>query len=264
MLRFLTAIEPEMDEEVLLVVAVFYLLFAVIMLAVAVVTYVFQSLAIYKMASRRGINNPWLAWVPVGNVWIMGSLSDQYQYVVKGKVTNRRKILMGLEIALVVVYLAFYVLAFIVGIMSGMAPATDAAATSAVGGLLAMVVALVMVAVAIVMTVFQYITLYDIFNSADPNNAVLYFVLSILVSITLPILLFICRNKDGGMPPRKVAPQPQAAPAFVPAPECAAAPAAPVAEEAPVAKEGFALPEEFAEEPEEAPVEQEESTEPTE
>ena len=54
--------------------------------------YVFSSLALYTVAQRRGLNKPWLAWVPVVNCWILGSLSDQYRYVVRGENKSKRKI----------------------------------------------------------------------------------------------------------------------------------------------------------------------------
>src|SRR5699024_11895073 len=66
-------------------------------LAAVLVLYIFQSCSLYSIAKRRGISNPGLAWVPVAFVWILGSVSDQYQYVVRGKVCNRRKILLRSE-----------------------------------------------------------------------------------------------------------------------------------------------------------------------
>ena len=45
--------------------------------------------------------------------------------------------------------------------------------------------------------------LYDVYRSMDPNNAVLYLVLSILFRPTEPFFLFFNREKDLGMPPRK-------------------------------------------------------------
>ena len=64
--------------------------------------YILQAWALYTIAQRRGINKPWLAWIPVVNVWILGSISDQYQYVVKKQVKNKRKVLLGLNIAMAV------------------------------------------------------------------------------------------------------------------------------------------------------------------
>lgn len=49
--------------------------------------------------------------------------------------------------------------------------------------------------------------LYDIYVSMDPGNSVLFTVLSILFRVTKPVFLFINRNKDGGMPPRREVPR---------------------------------------------------------
>ena len=46
---------------------------------IQIAVYVFTSLALYTIAKRRGINHPWLSWIPVANVWILGSIADQYR-----------------------------------------------------------------------------------------------------------------------------------------------------------------------------------------
>ena len=56
-----------------------------------IASYILSSLALYALAVRRGIDKAWLSWVPVLKVWIVGSLSDQYRYVVKGQVKSKRK-----------------------------------------------------------------------------------------------------------------------------------------------------------------------------
>ena len=86
------------------VLAIFYLIVALLSLALSVVIYIFHSLGLYTIANRRGIHHSWLAWLPVGNLWLLGSIADQYQYVVKGKIKNRRKVMLGLSIAVFAVY----------------------------------------------------------------------------------------------------------------------------------------------------------------
>lgn len=66
-------------------------------LAFLAVQYVFQSLSLYAIARRRGIAHPGLAGCG-GLFWILGSISDQYQYVVQGKIRNYRKILLALAV----------------------------------------------------------------------------------------------------------------------------------------------------------------------
>ena len=182
-------------------VLVFLVIFYLIMLAVCITFYVLQALGLYTVAKRRGINHPWLAWVPVGNLWLLGTISDQYQYVAKGRVRNRRKVLLGLIIGMFGVLILACGLA--VGAVIGMSDMLS-------GAMLALVVIcyIAYVVLAIVVTVFQYIAYYDLFASCDPGNAVLYLVLSIVFNITLPFFVFSCRKKDLGMP-SKPAPQPQ-------------------------------------------------------
>ena len=67
-----------------------------------IASYVLTALALYTMAQRRGIKNAWLSWVPVINCWIIGSLSDQYRYVVKGEIKNKRKTMLILTIILTI------------------------------------------------------------------------------------------------------------------------------------------------------------------
>ena len=44
-----------------------------------IAAYVLTSLALYAIAERRGLKNAWMAWLPVLNLWILGSISDQYR-----------------------------------------------------------------------------------------------------------------------------------------------------------------------------------------
>lgn len=174
-------------------------------LAVGVVMYIFQSIGLYTVAKRRGIHHAWLAWVPVGYQWILGSLSDQYQYVANGKVRNIRKVLLGLSIANVCI--SFFS-GFLDGFSAFNAVTGVAMDTAAVSAMFSVLISLANVAVSIVLVVFMYIALYNFYASCNPSNGAMFLVLSILFNITQPFFVFACRNKDGGMPPRKEAPQP--------------------------------------------------------
>ena len=162
--------------------------------------YILTALAIYTISRRRGLKNPWLAWIPVVNCWLLGSLSDQYQYVVRGENKARRKWLLVLNLVKAALVLAMVILVMTAGIsaFSGQHP-------SELIGLLVGFLGLVLplVAVAIAVCVIRYMALYDVYRSLDPGNAVLYLVLSILFSPTEPFFLFFNREKDLGMPPRK-------------------------------------------------------------
>ena len=177
----------------------------------AIAMYVLSSLGLYTLAKRRGIKNPWISWIPVANCWIIGSLSDQYRYVVKGQVKNKRKTLLILNIIFAVIYTVLVVLLGVL-IFRAMGPALsgqheDVILEMVIGPAMAMMgLCLPMLGVSIAMVIVRYIAMYDIYTSCDPQNNILFLVLSILFSVTEPFFLFFSRNKDGGMPPRKQEP----------------------------------------------------------
>ena len=188
--------------------------------------YILQAWALYTIAERRGIKKPWLAWIPVVNVWILGSISDQYQYVVKKQVKNKRKVLLGINIAIavlvvifVVALLCFFVSLAMMGISmelfssgnmpnSYIEPSTLNAFSDEIGVLLLIcLTAFPMLVLAIVQAVFTYMALYDVYRSCDPKNSTVYTVLSIVGNFVIDgvccIFLMLCKEKDLGMPPKK-------------------------------------------------------------
>ena len=174
----------------------------------SIASYVLTALALYTIARRRGLGNPWLAWIPVADCWLLGSLSDQYRYVVKGEHRSKRKILLFFRILMTImlvpligllVKLCFHAFGSILwGSMND-----DQMFQILHQALILLVVCLPLIGVSIAYAVFRYMALYDIYKSLDPANCVLFLVLSILFGVTEPFFLFFSRNKDDGMPPRK-------------------------------------------------------------
>ena len=180
-----------------------YLVFIALSMVYSVVVYILHSLGLYSIAKRRGIHHAWMSWFSPLSIWILGSISDQYQFVAKGKVRNRRKVLLGLYITLILLLVGFavFIVAMAIGAESG---SYDIEAGAGVGLALGFVaVYLAFFVIGIVMTVFQYIAYYDLFVSCNPDNAVAFLVLSIFFTFLLPFFVFACRKKDLGMPPKK-------------------------------------------------------------
>lgn len=188
----------------------FFLLTYLLPFALSIVTYVFQSIGMYTIANRRGIRHPWLAWLPIGNMWILGSIADQYQYVAKGNVRNRRKVLTGLDIAMIALLIVWSIVFFgmFINIIIN-APQLETMPDAEVLSLFlspllsVLGLTLVMWVVAVIAMVFQYICLHNLYASCDPENRTVYTVLSILFAVVMPFLIFACRKKDLGMPPRR-------------------------------------------------------------
>lgn len=180
----------------------------------SVAMYVLTALGLYAMASRRGIRKPWLAWIPVVNVWILGSLSDQYRYVVRGEIRSKRKWLLGLGIAAAVLEAVLLVMICsllvnaVIGAMGSVSD--DYYLEMVLEHAMSMVLLLIpMLGVGIAKLVLYYMALYDVYTSCDPQNNVLFLVLSIFFGITRPFFLFFNREKDLGMPPRRQTPPQQ-------------------------------------------------------
>lgn len=177
----------------------------------SIAAYVMTSLALYTIAQRRGLNRPWLAWIPVVNCWIVGSLSDQYRYVVKDEIKSKRKVLLILQ--LIQAVLSTAVMAVAVAMIFGavgslMRGASEEQILESILGPAVSIVgmSLPLAGVAIAYVILRYMAMYDIYRSMDPANCVLYLVLSILFGVTEPFFLLFNRNKDLGMPPRRQEP----------------------------------------------------------
>ena len=207
----------EIDLKVFLV---WYLMVFGVSLLISLATYILRSVSMYTIAKRRCIRKPWLAWIPVGDLWILGSISDQFRYVTRGQVKNKRKVLLILEIVAAALGIFFSILigAFLAqaiaydDTMFGVDPSLE---MEMIGTLMGAVgVGLIISGVRIASAVFLYMADYDLYRSCEPKNAGIYLVLSILFGITRPIFMLVCCKKDEGMPPRKAqsAPAPEVLP----------------------------------------------------
>lgn len=191
-----------MDEEVMIVLGVM-LVFLGIVLVCCLVGWILSAVSLHKVAKRRGIRHAWLAWLPIGSEWVLGSVSDQYQHLVQGKVTSRRKILLALSLAGIVVGIAYVVLTAVIGIMVEIEGLTD------LTPLVVMIPYLLLMGISITVMVFYHICNYDFYRSCKPQSAVVFLVLGIILPVCQPFFYFSCRKKDLGMVvPAPVTPEP--------------------------------------------------------
>lgn len=192
--------------------AALYTVYSMVASSFGIALYVLRALGLYSIAKRRGINHPWMSWVPVLDLWVLGCISDQYQYVVNGNIRNKRKWLLGLSITMAVLYIVFAVLIGVavfgaVGGITGSMNDNQLVATL-LGPVMGLVVGVIpLVGIAIAVMAIRYVAMYDLYTSCSPQNNVLFLVLSIFFTVTEPFFLFFIRNKDEGMPPRRQQPQ---------------------------------------------------------
>ena len=158
------------------------LVIAAIVAVFAIAVYVLRAIGLYTMAKRRGLANPWLAWIPVADQFLLGAVADDITRL-RGRRTNYSIILLVLS-------------------ASGMVVSCTAFAAPLAG--------FITWPVSIAMMVFLYMAVYEIFKDYAPQNAVLFLVLSVLLSLYW-VFLFVIRNRrpvtlggnpDGSQPPR--------------------------------------------------------------
>ena len=177
----------------------------------AIAAYVFMSIGLYAIAKKRCIRHPWLAWIPVANMWLLGCISDQYRYVTKNQERSRRKRMLTLAIIqfadlllLVVTGVAWY---FKLKAWAIMGMPAEGIMQIFVMSCVLLLLTLPLLVVAIWLLVERFCACYDLFSSCNPENKTMFTVLSILAAfmgydILGAIFVFICRNKEEGMPPR--------------------------------------------------------------
>lgn len=126
---------------------------------ISVGLYILSALGLYKLAQNKGIENPWLAWIPVVNLYILG------------KIINNLKVwgydIPYIEVVLPVGCLVVYLLnnVPVIGFIASLA-----------------------------YVILTLIVLYRLYRMYKPDSAVLWIVLSIIIPFIIPIFIFIIRN----------------------------------------------------------------------
>ena len=131
-----------------------------ILIIIGVALYLLFAFGLFKMAKNQRIEQAWLAFIPIVQLYIIGLLVGDKITIFDNEFTN-------LGVILVVASLASLVLSFIpfIGILFTLA----------------------------YLALFYYV-LYNLFVLYE-ENAVLYLVLSIIVPFLLPVFVFMMREK---------------------------------------------------------------------
>lgn len=200
-MRFPLLMTPPADGWTPKSLAIIMAVYVGIILLVLAPGYILNGLSLSRIAKRRAIARPWLAWVPIGSAWLLGRISDHYQLLVRQKKTRRSTILLLLRLGCVVGYILVLTFTFIW--LDYTARHSDS--HNALWPVVAAMPALT--AVFIATAVFTLVAKHDLFRSCDPKNATAYLIVSIAVQfvikgaeIVAPILMLICSKKDEGMP----------------------------------------------------------------
>ena len=158
-------------------------------IGVCIADYIMSSLALYRLASRRGISKPWLAWIPVANAWTIGAVVDEYD---ETQGFNRKWRYALLTLSIIVVG----------GIVLGYSAMLGAAFSQMNNPSMNMgvfipsyIIILAAALCAMALIACQSVCLFKIFESTVPEKSLKYLILSMLVPLAEAICLLKCSEK---------------------------------------------------------------------
>ena len=192
-------------EEILSANSVFMSIYGAFSFLFSLAVYVITAITMYVIAKRRGIDKPWMAWVPVGQLWLLGAISDHYQFAVRRNKSGNRKTLFWLQlVAIALLVFALILVADVTNLRlridAGMPDSTSLQQRIVIELKGLVVLGLLLLVTTVLLVGFEYVALYDLFRSCDPANGLLYLLLSFFVSIAMPVLLLVVYGKDDGLP----------------------------------------------------------------
>lgn len=202
--------------------AAFEVLMTVIGIAIFAGIYCFPRVSIFTIAIRRDLRRAWLTWLPVGDQYILGSISDQYRYETTGKKYNCcirlaiAEFLFLVVNVLMVCWLLKVLAVAIAGALGAIAGLfglfflwTPAIMDSTVARLEKQMEQLALIGsflipLLVILTIWRTIVhgkaLLDLYRSCKPEMGVLFTVLSLVFPPLKPFFLRACRYDDDGMP----------------------------------------------------------------
>ncbi len=168
------------------------------LMAMLVITYIISAKAQYQLSSRRGIANPWMAWVPGLNMWNLGCLANEYdsRLGMKRKWNLLLVILQGISMAIYSTYSAVYsVTIFPISFNSSYYSYEYMPEDIIVPAIIILCILILAMIAASALSMVQYICFFKIFESTLPEKAVKYLILSILVPMAYAFCLRNCADK---------------------------------------------------------------------
>lgn len=148
-----------LDSIPLFLIAIFFIIVGVIAL-IALVLYLLQSYGIYKMANNLNVENSWLSFIPIFNLYIIGKIVPTIEIGSK-KIDNMEMVLPWCSVICIVLGLIPFI-----GIIISFIPAI----------------------------LFFYVS-YFLYKKYNPDSAKLMIIISIFLPFMTPIFIFVLRNK---------------------------------------------------------------------
>ncbi len=133
-----------------------------VIVIIVIILYVFMALGMQSMAKKLQIENPWLAWIPIANIYLMGKIAGD-------QVTIFNKVIPKLGLVLLVGGIGVYIITFI---------------------------PFINIIAVIVYAVIYIVALYKIYRIFSEDNAVIYTVLSVIIDVTAPFFIYFASKNQ--------------------------------------------------------------------
>lgn len=133
--------------------------YLVIMTVITLILYILVSIGLYNLARERGIENPWLAWIPFTNLYILGRII-------------KRLIIGDFRIPYIEIILPIISLLLI--LFEG--------------------VLIVEIIVAIIYVLILFFAIYRLYTIYRPDCSVRWLILSIIFPFMVSIFIFVMRK----------------------------------------------------------------------
>lgn len=185
------------EERTAILITCIVLVIYLFALGIGLANYIMRSLALYRIANRRQVPNPWLSWVPIASSWLIGNIADDYDER-NGIKRKWRVVLLTLSIISIGGIVVGYI-----GLIAWMVTMTIDSRLSYVGNLTGMITSVIVIYIFIIIAAVvamaksfcEVICTYKIFESTVPEKSVKYLLLYLLVPLAGSICLLKCKEK---------------------------------------------------------------------
>lgn len=169
----------------------------------SIADYVLSSLGLYGIAKKRDISLAGLAWLPIGNLWVLGSIIDSYEEYKKDHFKKWHILLPVLSAVVIVAYVLIYVLYFVMyfamfGTMVAEANVEELPEAAMGTFIIFMIIILLLVVVLslimVAMQALNSIAIYKTFESIAPKKAIKYLILSLILPLAEGICMLKCKK----------------------------------------------------------------------
>ena len=172
------------------IVMMWLILVLIVVLPIALATYIVNGISMMKISKKLGVENGWLAFVPFANYWLLGRLAQEDQKVYYPE----KKAVRWSVIYLVVVIVGMVLSGILGGIEGGVTAALEYSehASASMAVLLVEGVYILLTGVlSLAMNALMAIVLYKFYHRMAEKSAIWMTLLSIFVSFAQPVILLV-------------------------------------------------------------------------